>query len=282
MALEPITRQEQIIAGKDLEPITRMEKFLKQYGGGGGSAPADWNAAEGEPGHVLNRTHWVEDNYIIPETTLNFALQPDFYGLVGAMLTVPNGSGREPDRGYDTIINYNGVDYPCPFARDVTDNGFLGNQALASALIPGAVDTGEPFFIYWMPDYSGSGYDLWAILPKDGTAPATFSARILEAKPMDSRYIDIPVLDLIETGMNSAGTYVPSDEAFRILQRGLQLGMIKMRSGEDETIAIKVDKNTFIMHRPQFPNMIIRRYYVHPVDKNVQVTEYRFVGEVSS
>lgn len=40
MALEPITRQEQIIAGKDLEPITRMEKFLKQYrGGSGGGTP---------------------------------------------------------------------------------------------------------------------------------------------------------------------------------------------------------------------------------------------------
>lgn len=37
MELEPITRQEQIIAGKDLEPITRMEKFLKQYGSGSGS-----------------------------------------------------------------------------------------------------------------------------------------------------------------------------------------------------------------------------------------------------
>ena len=36
MALEPITRQEQIIAGKDLEPITRMEMFLKYYGGGSG------------------------------------------------------------------------------------------------------------------------------------------------------------------------------------------------------------------------------------------------------
>ena len=36
MALEPITRQEQIIAGKDLKPITRMEMFLKQYGGGSG------------------------------------------------------------------------------------------------------------------------------------------------------------------------------------------------------------------------------------------------------
>ena len=36
MALEPITRKEKIVAGQDLTPITRMEMFLKQYGGGGG------------------------------------------------------------------------------------------------------------------------------------------------------------------------------------------------------------------------------------------------------
>ena len=29
MALEPITRQEKIIAGQDLTPITRLESFLK-------------------------------------------------------------------------------------------------------------------------------------------------------------------------------------------------------------------------------------------------------------
>ena len=39
MALEPITRQEKIIAGQDLTPITRMEKFLKDFGGGGGGEP---------------------------------------------------------------------------------------------------------------------------------------------------------------------------------------------------------------------------------------------------
>ena len=39
MALEPITRQEKIVAGQDLTPITRLEKFLKQFGGGGGSIP---------------------------------------------------------------------------------------------------------------------------------------------------------------------------------------------------------------------------------------------------
>ena len=39
MALEPITRQEKIIAGQDLTPITRLEMFLKNFGGGGGSVP---------------------------------------------------------------------------------------------------------------------------------------------------------------------------------------------------------------------------------------------------
>ncbi len=41
MALEPITRQEKIIAGQDLTPITRLEKFLKEYGGSGGGSGAD-------------------------------------------------------------------------------------------------------------------------------------------------------------------------------------------------------------------------------------------------
>lgn len=35
MALEPITRQEKIISGENLKPITRMEMFLKEFGGGG-------------------------------------------------------------------------------------------------------------------------------------------------------------------------------------------------------------------------------------------------------
>ena len=41
MALEPITRQEKIIAGQDLTPVTRKEMFLKQFGGGGGGGTDD-------------------------------------------------------------------------------------------------------------------------------------------------------------------------------------------------------------------------------------------------
>ena len=45
MALEPITRQEKIIAGQDLTPITRLEKFLKEYGGSGGGVSPEEVAA---------------------------------------------------------------------------------------------------------------------------------------------------------------------------------------------------------------------------------------------
>ena len=58
MELEAITRQEQIIAGKDLQPVTRMEFFLKAYGGGGsgGGAQPDWNQNdETKPDYIKNR-----------------------------------------------------------------------------------------------------------------------------------------------------------------------------------------------------------------------------------
>ena len=73
MALEPITRKEQIIAGKELEPITRMEKFLKEYGGGSG--PADWNT-------MLNRPFYEEVTET--ESPINIQWDGNTDGLVSA------------------------------------------------------------------------------------------------------------------------------------------------------------------------------------------------------
>lgn len=41
----------------------------EEPGGTGGGAQADWNASEGEPGHVLNRTHWAKT--VVEDPTFN-------------------------------------------------------------------------------------------------------------------------------------------------------------------------------------------------------------------
>ena len=61
MALKPITRQEQIIAGKNLEPITRMERFLKEYGGGSsGSVQSDWNQTDSSAADFIKNKPFEE------------------------------------------------------------------------------------------------------------------------------------------------------------------------------------------------------------------------------
>ena len=63
MALEPITRQEKIISGQDLTPITRLEKFLKEFGGSGGSGGAGVPDG-GTVGQLLSKTEsgtaWID------------------------------------------------------------------------------------------------------------------------------------------------------------------------------------------------------------------------------
>lgn len=69
MELEAITRQEQIIAGKDLQPVTRMEFFLKAYGGGssGGGVQPDWNQNDSTAAdYVKNRPFYDKTLVSVP------------------------------------------------------------------------------------------------------------------------------------------------------------------------------------------------------------------------
>lgn len=101
--MDPITREEQLMAGEQLEPITRKEYFLAKAagmdvetpepitreemflsmisgGGTGGSGGADWNASEGEPGYVKNRTHYEET--VVVNEPLNITCDGNTDGLV--------------------------------------------------------------------------------------------------------------------------------------------------------------------------------------------------------
>ena len=104
-------------------------------------AQPDWNAAEGEPGHILGRTHWVEKGSVevLPETTfsksntsINHYRHKEPFGLI-------------PGQTY--IVNWEGAQYRCT-AVDYSVAGhhvtLLGDY---SANLPDAPATGEPFGI---------------------------------------------------------------------------------------------------------------------------------------
>lgn len=146
MALEPITRQEKIIAGQDLTPITRMEMFLKQFGGGGGGLPSG-----GAPYQHLvtdgdGNAKW-EDRLayetdpvlteIIPQTTVAFT---ENSGLMGA--TWPENFDLVDGKTY--TISWDGTDYVC---TGILFNGaapVLGNLGIMGV----GDDTGEPFIFF--------------------------------------------------------------------------------------------------------------------------------------
>ena len=65
MALEPITRQEKIIAGQDLTPITRMENFLKNFGAGSIPKPLTYDyMPEGYPSKDIEYVTLMEEQEV--------------------------------------------------------------------------------------------------------------------------------------------------------------------------------------------------------------------------
>lgn len=118
--------------------------------GGSGMGGADWNAAEGEPGHVLNRTHWEEYGArveIVPETT--HVLQ----NSDTTTLQTPFGITL----GKTYIVNWNGAEYKCePYtvliggvhkATALGDNSHFANDFPAA---------GEPFGIMEIDEKTAS------------------------------------------------------------------------------------------------------------------------------
>ena len=127
--MTPITRKEMYLAkiiGQAVqipEPLTREEMFLAKMAEEGMGAP-DWNAAEGKPGHVLNRTHWVEmvEKELLAEQEHSFA-----EGMAMFADAIPLEEGKTYKVSFDGVL-YNCVAFSCMFMDAYTIA--IGNGAI--------------------------------------------------------------------------------------------------------------------------------------------------------
>lgn len=182
-------------------PIKLPEKFLPDITGVAGES--DWNASEGEAGHIKNRTHWVESGggTILEETDLT---GEDGQFMLECDITL------EYDRTYRIV--YNGTDYMCT-AIDGAAFGEAGVAVLGNTgALLGTGDTGEPFIAL--------GYFSMGLIVLDLAGASSCNIGIYDdseiVHKLDNKFIDakwmatsktnkIPVLEEAEYSVTNTG-----------------------------------------------------------------------------
>lgn len=96
------------------------------------AVPSDWNAAEGGPGHVLNRTHYSEVVELVPETSVEIG--GDGMGIFAPAFDIIEG--------YQYMITINGVINNCATMRG---DGYVGiaDDSMSLMVFSGAEMMGD-------------------------------------------------------------------------------------------------------------------------------------------
>lgn len=186
MALEPITRKEKIIVGQDLTPITRMEMFLKNFGGGGGGSvpkPLTYDyMPEGYPSKAMGTVTLMEEQEVAFESL--GSTDPYAATITNPPVIVDGGT---------YTVNWDGTEYECVCIAD-RNSLMLGNVSVWG----GGADTGEPFIYTYIKDDNYGQFDT-----RDASASHTISVTKTEetVTPMAEEFLPSEVNELI---MNSS------------------------------------------------------------------------------
>lgn len=162
--------------------------------GGTGGAQPDWNAAEGEPGHILNRTHWTEGGMVelLPECNPIYDEGEGAFAIMGAIPFVV---------GEEITVNWNGTPYKCLTYRFVLDEEMgefvvFGNSEALTNEFGLAVEANDAPFVFL---HIALQY-VTIVQPLDGSTEVTVS--ILSNRgtvhKLDNKYLDVDWLPGID------------------------------------------------------------------------------------
>jgi hypothetical protein len=202
-----------------IEDITNIEEEQKPVAPPVAMGGADWNASEGEPGHVLNRTHYSEivQTEVFPEDTVNIMEDVG----IGAPGFVPNPS-FDIKEGAQYEVWMDGTKYSCTaFAMEVTGYGevtVFGNAYIFNTALE---NTGEPFVAL-----CSKSLGMTAVVVPTGADTATF--RIVETgevvhKLPTKYYTAAHYIDLIEVSEGQYGTGVTAEELNEMYASGVPM-----------------------------------------------------------
>lgn len=136
----------------------------------GGSGQSDWNAAEGDPGHIRNRPFYADPilHTVLAQTQPVYNDQDGMFYVAEAFSLVP---------GEEYMVHWNGADYRCT-AMEIAINSFFSAVCVGDiGALNGVPVTGEPFGIAClspeMADLQGGAYGM--VVPMDGCTELTLS-----------------------------------------------------------------------------------------------------------
>lgn len=194
----------------------------------GGGSQADWNAAEGEPGHILNKPFGDKEVYILPETELTFADMGE--GCMAAFEPL-----EFPIEGNAYSITFGGSTYECVAYYDKPSASYaLGNIGALS----GGENTGEPFIVMiQLDEYGNIGMSLMLSLIGETTTNVSIAG--IHPVPIAPEYAPNTVsIDLATMGLDSIGTGVMAtleldDDTANFVEKQLAIalknGIVKVR-----------------------------------------------------
>ena len=168
-----------------------IELALTNGGGSGSGAQSDWNAAEGEPGHILNRTHeWVECSDDVDMR--NLVLTEDGLYYAGEPIKLIAGEEYEVRYGNPTVYKCVAVD----MSEGDTYACVLGNLGA----LMGEGDTGEPFVMLVSDGYEFNGAYSAMIIPLTEQIPSyvVLKGKYYKRKKFNRAWLPIPGIVTID------------------------------------------------------------------------------------
>lgn len=214
-------------AARSAADAARSAKAAKQ---------SDWNAAEGEAGHVLNRTHWVE---VVSNVEL-----PVNYEWDGSAAVFMEPVDLEVGETY--VVNYDGTDYTVTaldageLSGGATPGVFFGNAALLEG-----EDTSEPFAVVEVPEEVAAEMGFYGMfISANGEVPFTITGKGKVVHKLDKKYLpDIDYAAEAVFWVTAPGVYggVSCDATLDEIGEAYKQGKIVMLTNEARTTVAHIE-----------------------------------------